>query len=128
MFLARREMLRRTIKYSNIFSLRAKLTCGNFKSFKLLNILQKKTSKLPHSLHTEENMPEVCLIVKDLDKKDRDYEKTVRKYQELVDKNKCDNIVKQVGFEFQTLVWEPQSEIKFFPFPSWTQDHASEAN
>ena len=55
-------------------------------------------SKLPHSLYEDENTPEVCLMVKDLDKKDRDYEKTIRKYKEIIEQNKLENIVKQVGF------------------------------
>lgn len=52
--------------------------------------------KLPHSLNEEENSPEVCLFVKDIDKKDREYEKTVRKYKALIEKNQLESIVKQV--------------------------------
>ena len=31
--------------------------------------------------------PQVCLIVKDIDPKDRDYEKTVRKYDNLIEEH-----------------------------------------
>ncbi|XP_012934714.1 ribosomal L1 domain-containing protein 1 [Aplysia californica] len=41
--------------------------------------------KLPHSLR-HENM-EVCLFVKDLDREDRDYEPTVRHFQEMLKKH-----------------------------------------
>ena len=53
---------------------------------------------MPHSLigDQEQNMPEVCLIVKDLDKKNRDYDKTVRKFQMLVEKHQLNSIVKQI--------------------------------
>jgi hypothetical protein len=65
-----------------------------------LNFISFLTSKLPHSLFTDENTPEVCLMVKDLDKKDRDYEKTIRKYKEIIEENKLENIVKQVRLSF----------------------------
>lgn len=55
-------------------------------------------SKLPHSLHKNDNLPEICLIVKDLDKKDRDFDKTVRKYKAIVEKNGLDSLVKHVIF------------------------------
>ncbi len=54
-------------------------------------------SKLPHSLVENENQPEVCLIVKDVDKKDRDYEKTIRKYQQLIEKNNLSSIIREVS-------------------------------
>jgi hypothetical protein len=47
-----------------------------------------------------ENQPEVCLIVKDADKKDRDYEKTIRKYQQLIEKNNLSSIIREVIFAF----------------------------
>ena len=40
---------------------------------------------LPHSIHYETR--EVCLFVKDLDKTDREYEKTVQHYQDLLRQN-----------------------------------------
>ena len=45
---------------------------------------------------TDDNYPEVCLIVKDVDKTDRDYEKTIRKYQALIDKNNLGALIKKV--------------------------------
>jgi len=67
---------------------------------KIPNMINEKpiVCSLPYSLHTSEanNMPEACLIVKDLDKKDRDYEKTQRKYQAILEKNKLTDIVKQI--------------------------------
>lgn len=49
-------------------------------------------------------MPEVCLIVKDLDKKDRDYERTVRKYTEIVKENNLENVIKKVGL-YSSSLW-----------------------
>jgi hypothetical protein len=48
-------------------------------------------------LVTDDNYPEVCLIVKDVDKKDRDYDKTIRKYQALIDKNNLGAVIKKVS-------------------------------
>lgn len=47
-------------------------------------------------MYTEDTIPEVCLIVKDIDKKDRDYEKTIRKYEKLVKDNQLDNVIKKI--------------------------------
>lgn len=47
-------------------------------------------------MYTEDTIPEVCLIVKDIDKKDRDYEKTIRKYEKLIKDNQLDKIIKKV--------------------------------
>lgn len=44
----------------------------------------------------EESPPEVCLIVKDVDKKDRDYERTIRKYTQLIQENNLQNVIKKV--------------------------------
>lgn len=48
-------------------------------------------------MNPQDNLPEVCLIVKDVDKEDRDYEKTIRKYKKIVEKNGLNSIIKQVG-------------------------------
>ena len=51
--------------------------------------------------------PEMCLIVKDLDKKDRDYEKTMRKYQSIIEENQLSKWItmimplKQINLEFR---------------------------
>ncbi|CAF0706001.1 unnamed protein product [Brachionus calyciflorus] len=65
---------------------------------KIPNLLNDKLvlCKLPHPLMKEDNLPEVCLIVKDLDKKERDYEKTVRKYQKIINDKQLDGIVKKI--------------------------------
>lgn len=44
-----------------------------------------------------ESPPEVCLIVKDIDKKERDYERTVRKYTKIIQDNDLGDVVKKVG-------------------------------
>ncbi len=61
--------------------------------------LNKTNSHLPHSLHpADHTQPEVCLIVKDIDRKDRDYEKTVRKNQQLIEKCKLSSLIAQVNY------------------------------
>lgn len=47
---------------------------------------------LPHSIHFESR--EVCLFVKDMDKKNREYEMTVQHYEELLKKEKVTSISK----------------------------------
>lgn len=47
-------------------------------------------------MFTDETFPETCLIVKDIDKKDRDYEKTIRKYEKIIKDSQLDSIVKKV--------------------------------
>jgi hypothetical protein len=42
--------------------------------------------------------PQVCLIVKDIDPKDRDYEKTVRKYDNLIEEHNLKRLVSMVYF------------------------------
>ncbi|RMZ97840.1 ribosomal L1 domain-containing 1-like, partial [Brachionus plicatilis] len=65
---------------------------------KIPNLLNDKLilCKLPNPLFTEDTSPEVCLIVKDIDKKDRDYEKTIRKYEKIIKDNQLDSIIKKV--------------------------------
>ena len=63
--------------------------------------LYRNVSPLPHSLHPAgHTQPELCLIVKDLDRKDRDYEKTVRKNQQLIEKCKLTSTIAQVNNNF----------------------------
>jgi len=55
--------------------------------------------KLPHSINEGDAEPEVCLIVKDAEpkkKKDRDFDKSVRKYQQIVDKNHLTTVIKHI--------------------------------
>ena len=52
-------------------------------------------SKLPNPLNNETNT-DVCLIVKDLDKKSRDYEKTTIKYEEILNDKNLKKFIKQV--------------------------------
>ena len=47
---------------------------------------------MPHSLHYDTR--EVCLFVKDLDRDDREYEKTVEHFQDYFMKNGVTNISK----------------------------------
>ncbi|KAI0231805.1 hypothetical protein LSAT2_017818 [Lamellibrachia satsuma] len=60
---------------------------------------------LPTSLQTDTR--EVCLFVKDLDRKSRDYEVTVRHFRELLDKNEVKGIseiisLKELKIEYST--------------------------
>jgi hypothetical protein len=41
-------------------------------------------------------MPEICLITKDVDKKSRDYEKTIRKYKSIVENHQLTSLIKHV--------------------------------
>lgn len=60
-------------------------------------------------MYGKENQPEICLIVKDAvkDRKDRDYEPTVRKYERIVEENGLKELVKlilpmkQIKLEFR---------------------------
>lgn len=65
---------------------------------KIPNLLNEKLvlCKLPHTLNEPDNLPEVCLIVKDVDRKDRDYDKTIRKYERILEANQLKSIVKQI--------------------------------
>lgn len=72
-------------------------------------------SKLPHPIIDEEtNIPEVCLIVKDVDKKDRDYERTVRKYTQIVQENNLENVIKKVKKIFWCLKFKVNVLNKLF--------------
>jgi len=67
---------------------------------KIPNLVNDKQifCKLPHPIHGELE-PEVCLIVKDADpkkKKDRDFDKSVRKYQQLVNKHNLSSVIKHI--------------------------------
>jgi len=78
---------------------------------KIPNLIGAKTvfCKLPHSLHINDKKenPSICLIVKDVDPKDRDYEKTTRKYQSLVADQSLNSLIsmivplKQLNLEFR---------------------------
>jgi len=46
-----------------------------------------------------ESNTDVCLIVKDLDKKSREYENTTVQYEELLSSKKLKSLIKQVNFE-----------------------------
>lgn len=61
-------------------------------------------SKLPNPLYSQEQQPEICLIVKDVNKKERDYDPSVRKYQRLVDKHNLGAVIKQVIYHYTMLV------------------------
>lgn len=65
---------------------------------KIPNLMNEKRifCKLPHTLHGPDNLPSICLIVKDLNKKERDYDKTVRKYEKLVEDAKLSHLIKMV--------------------------------
>jgi len=78
---------------------------------KIPNLINDKQilCKLPHPIVSEANMPEVCLIVKDVAKKERDYERTVRKYAQLLKSHELDGIVKRV-------VPLKQLNLEFRPF------------
>jgi hypothetical protein len=73
---------------------------------KMPNLINQKTilCPLPHPLFNSKGkdsvQPEICLIVKDIDKKDRDYEGTIRKYNSIIEKHKLNTVIKQVGFIF----------------------------
>lgn len=65
---------------------------------KIPNLINCKVHlcRLPHSINVNEHLPEVCLLVNDIDRTDRDYEATMRKYQDMVDKAGVGSIIKQI--------------------------------
>jgi ribosome biogenesis protein UTP30 len=52
--------------------------------------------KLPNSLNPADKELNICLIVKDIDPKNRDYDNTVRKYKEIINAAGLSNIITQV--------------------------------
>lgn len=58
--------------------------------FKIFNF-----SKLPNTLN-DIDTTDVCLFVKDVDAKSRDYEKTVRKYDHVLAEKNLKSLIKQV--------------------------------
>ncbi len=50
---------------------------------------------MPNPIKNAKNI-EACLFVKDVDKKSRDHEKTIRKYQKIIVDKNLDSIIKQV--------------------------------
>lgn len=63
---------------------------------KFINWIKLNDSKLPHSLNSSDNELQICLIVKDVDPKDRDYEKTIRKYNQIIEQANLSSIITRV--------------------------------
>ena len=65
-------------------------------------------SPLPHGLYDLKENAEVCLFVKDLNKKERDYEPTVRHFKELLERQN----VKCISQVSHTRVMKSQTKVK----------------
>ena len=51
---------------------------------------------MPHSINPADKELQICLIVKDVDPKDRDYEKTIRKYKQIIENENLSQLITQV--------------------------------
>jgi hypothetical protein len=69
---------------------------SEFSHFFLLNLYI--LSKLPNSLKSRESELQICLLVKDVDPKDRDYEITIRKYKQILEKENLNQVITRVKF------------------------------
>lgn len=88
-----------TGKKSNLFEEPVKIFT-QISLHKIPNIINKKQvlCKLPNSLYGPDNSPEICLIVKDAvnEKKNRDFEQTIRKYDKIIEAQKLKDVIKMI--------------------------------
>lgn len=75
-------------KCFDFFRILSPTNLSNFYSFDF--------SKLPNSLNSKDNELQICLIVKDVDAKDRDYERTIRKYKQILENEGLSDVISRV--------------------------------
>lgn len=64
--------------------------------YQIYKTIKKIQCKLPNSINESDKELRICLIVKDVDPKDRDFEKTIRKYKMQLEKENLSDAITQV--------------------------------